>query len=184
MLVVAVFSSVPLSIAGYFYYAGSLQPVGKQLTNVAWVDAKGEAQSLYDQRYPLTFLISGFVHCVDFCSQRVRELRSLDDKLPAELSGVRFLWLDVGEGKETKTQRYQYFDQHSPRFYSLEVDPTVKKKLLKELGQNAAINDPAVHLARLYLTDTQGVILRLYSHKTLPIKNIVEDAVTLSKNDV
>lgn len=183
VLVIAVFSSVPLSVAGYFSYAGALKPVDKQLTNLSWADATGVTQSLHDERYPLTFLISGFVHCVDFCSQRVRELRSLDEKLPSALSGVRFLWLNVDNGKVTEAQRYKYFDQHSSRFFSLEIDAVLKQNLLNELGQNEAIKDPTTHLARLYLTDQYGKILRLYTQKSLPIDKIVEAALMLRKSD-
>ncbi len=166
--------SVPLSVAAYFYFAGALQPIHKQLTDIAWSDDQGALQTLHDDRYSHTFLITGFVHCVDFCSQRVRELRGIDDKIPEGFAGVRFLWLNLQTDASTRQQRYQYFDQHSSRFYSLEADELSKTKLLRELGQSSASKDPRTHLARLYHLDHHGNVVRAYTQRRLPINTIVE----------
>jgi protein SCO1/2 len=165
---------------------GTWLPQPRAVAEFRLVDQHGRERGAADLRGHPTLLFFGFTYCPDVCPTTLAALNAALERQP--LPGLQVLFVSVDPERDTAALIGTYLGAFNREFIGLRGDAQALQPLLQSLGA-IALRQPLSgggytmdHTATLYLTDTQGRLVAVFT-PPYSVERLAADFARIARAD-
>ena len=153
---------------------GLLWPLYKTLPEFRFTDQDGQAFGLDQLRGHWSLLYFGYTHCPDICPTTLNELMGMKQRLAAEGTELRYVFVSVDPQRDDPASLKKYASYFDPALIALSAEETALAPLKRALGvvtlqtasrqgEPSALNYEVEHSAGLFLVDPEARLVATFS---------------------
>lgn len=170
-----------MALRPYQMHGSVIQPLAPA-ADFSLPAAQGAPFSLSAQRGKVVVLFFGYIHCTDVCPATLSQFKQIHQRLGADASRVRFVFVTVDPARDTPQTTAQYVAGFDPSLIGLsgseaQLTPVWQGYgVYRKLDQTSPtdVSYAVEHSTQVYLIDRQGNLRATYPSGT-PTDDMLQD---------